>query len=259
MINLLTQRQRVIIVTMLILTLIWLLIFGEQLYQAARQLLDEPAAVSPEQPWPLRALEQYGLPLLFGAVVIAAAGVPLPVSWLLLAVGASAGQGQHAIVWVVGVALVAAVLGDHLGYLIGWAGGRWLVRRIARLLKGEEQLPRVQETLRRRGWMAVFLSRWLLLPLGSPCNWVCGSLGYPLGHFFVADVLGEALYVGLCVFLGVTFSEQIEGIAGLIGRGGVWLVGLAVALLLGWRLLRRASDYEAVPAPRTLAETERGR
>lgn len=259
MIDLLTRRQRVIIVTMLILILVWLLIFGGQLYQAGRQLFDEPAAPSTEQPWPLRALDQYGLPLLFGAIVVAAAGVPLPVSWLLLAVGASAGQGQHSIAWVVGVALVAAVLGDHLGYLIGWAGGRWLVRRVARLLKSEEQIPRVQETLRRRGWMAVFLSRWLLLPLGSPCNWVCGSLGYPLRRFFTADVLGEALYVGLCVFLGVTFSEQIEGIAGLIGRGGAWLVGLAVAVLLGWWLLRRASDPGTPQAAQALAEIEHGR
>jgi membrane protein DedA with SNARE-associated domain len=249
MLGILHRRRRTVILTMLILTIIWLLIFGGQLYQAARQLFDEPVASTGEQPWFLEAIDNYGLPLVFGMVTVAAAGVPLPVSWLLLAVGASAAQGNYSIAAVVGTGFAAAVIGDHLGYLIGWSGGRWLVRRMARMLSIEEQLPKAQDALRRRGWVAVFLSRWLLLPLGSPCNWLCGSLGYPLRKFFVADVLGEALYVGLCVFLGVTFSEQIEGVAGLIGKTGAWLVGLALAALLVWRLFIKPTMSPLATAP----------
>ncbi|MDP9313056.1 MAG: VTT domain-containing protein [Chloroflexota bacterium] len=253
MINLRAPRRRTIFVTMLILTLIWLLFFGNQVFQAARQLLEtQPAGEASEQPWLLQALEQYGLPLLFGGVTVAAAGIPLPVSLLLLAVGAAAGQGQYSVALVIGVALVAAVLGDHLGYLLGWSGGRWLVQRLARLLKSEEQLPRAQATVRERGWMAIFLSRWLLLPLGSPCNWICGSLRYPMGRFFVADVLGETLYVCLTVFLGVTFSAQIEGVATLIGRLGLWFVGLSLAAFLGWKVLRRSSSTLPETRPNSL-------
>lgn len=238
---------------MLLLTLIWLIIFGNQVFQAARQLVEtEAVAPSGEQPWLLQALDEYGLPLLFGAVTIAAAGIPLPVSWLLLAIGASAGQGQHSVAWVIGVALSAAVLGDHLGYLLGWSGGRWLVQRIARLFKSEDQLLRARAIVRERGWMAVFLSRWLLLPLGSPCNWICGSLHYPVRRFFVADVLGEMLYVCLTVFLGFAFSEQIEGVANLIGRLGLWLVGVAVAVVLAWQLLRRTSSRSSQTPPNGL-------
>lgn len=241
MLHLLKRRQRTVILTMLILTLIWLLIFGAQLFQAVRGLLDAPPP-SGDDSWLRQALDVYGLPLVFVAVLIAAAGVPLPVSWLLLAVGAAAGQGEYSVAWVVGIALVAAVLGDHLGYLIGWSGGRWLVHRIARLLQSEDRLPGAQGALRRRGWLAIFLSRWLLLPLCGPVNWLCGSVRYPLARFFVADVLGEGLYVALCVFLGVAFSDQIEAVARLVGNLGLWLVGLLLALLLIWRLLRRSSD-----------------
>jgi membrane protein DedA with SNARE-associated domain len=234
---------------MLILILIWLLLFGQQLYQAGAQLLTAPPPPANGESWFLHALDVYGLPLLFGVIVIAAAGIPFPVSWLLLAMGASTVQGEQSIPLLVGVALAAAVLGDHLGYLIGWGGGRWLIRRIARFLKSEEQIRRAQETVRRRGWMAVFLSRWLVLPLGSPCNWICGSLGYPLRRFFVADLLGELLYVGLCVALGVLFSEQIEAVAGLISKAGMWTVGLIVALLLAWQLLRKANPSAATAQP----------
>jgi hypothetical protein len=138
MLGILHRRRRTVILTMLILTIIWLIIFGGQLYQAARQLFDEPVASTGEQPWFLEAIDNYGLPLVFGMVTVAAAGVPLPVSWLLLAVGASAAQGNYSIAAVVGTGFAAAVIGDHLGYLIGWSGGRWLVRRMARMLSIEE-------------------------------------------------------------------------------------------------------------------------
>ncbi len=240
MLSLLKRRQRTVILTLLILTIIWLILFGAQVVDGVRALLDEPQPASNES-WLRQALEDYGLPLVFVAVLIAAAGVPLPVSWLLLAVGAAAGQGEYPIYWVIWIALTAAVLGDHLGYFVGWAGGRWLVHRIARLFKSEDRLAAARDRLRRRGWLAIFLTRWLVVPLGGPINWLCGSLHYPLARFFTADVLGEGLYVAICIFLGVIFSDQIEGIARLLGNVGLWLVGLLLAGLLIWRLIRRAT------------------
>lgn len=188
------------------------------------------------QHWILRWLDRYGLPLVFGVMVVAAAGIPLPANLLLLAMGASAAEGQQS-PWVVSaVALSGLVLGDHLGYLVGGWGGRWLVRRMAGFLGADEQLPRARKTVQERGWMAVFLTRWLLLPLGSPCNWVCGSMGYPLRRFFSADVLGEAIYVAIFLLLGMAFSDQVDIVARWVGRVGYGLVGVLLAGFLVWRL-----------------------
>ncbi|MFN8494412.1 MAG: hypothetical protein U0350_42825 [Caldilineaceae bacterium] len=61
--------------------------------------------------------------LLFGTMVIAGFGVPLPIVLMLLTAGALAQQKLLALPNVIGVAIQAAIIGDHLGYAgaLGWA------------------------------------------------------------------------------------------------------------------------------------------
>jgi membrane-associated protein len=236
--GLLSRHRRVVLLVGLLLLGVVLFFAGKRSLHGLRQLFDGPAPPAGDRHWLLRWLDSYGLPLVFGVMVVAAAGIPLPANLLLLAMGAAAAEGKQS-AWVVfGVALAGLVLGDHLGYLVGDWGGRWLVGRLAGLLGAEEQLPRARETLQERGWMAVFLTRWLLLPLGSPCNWVCGSMGYPLRRFFVADVLGEGLYVAIFLLLGMAFSEQIDRVARVAGTAGYGLAGLVLVALVAWRFVR---------------------
>lgn len=194
------------------------------------------------QHWILRWLDSYGLPLAFGAILIGGTGVPVPANLLVLALGASAAEGRQSAAWVFFVVFIALVVGDVLGYFVGSWGGRLLIRRMAHFLGWDEQVPRAREAVQRRGWIAVFLTRWLLSPLCIPCNWVCGSMGYPLQRFIVAGALGEGLFVGIYLLLGMAFSEQIERIAELVGSAGLWLVGIAVAGFLIWRVCLASMD-----------------
>ena len=79
----------------------------------------------------LAALGRYGLPALFIVVAIAAIGVPLPVTLLLIVTGSLAAQGTIDIWWAIAVATVAASAGDQIGYAIGRWGGKELVLRLA--------------------------------------------------------------------------------------------------------------------------------
>ena len=247
--HVLTRHKRAILIGLLVLLVAALVLTGAQALRAVQPLLDGSAPASRGEHWILRWLETRGLPVVLGLMVVAAAGVPLPVNLLLLAMGAAAAEGEMSLAVAFGLALAALVAGDLAGYGIGWWGGRWLVRKMAHLTGSDEQLPRARKTVEEHGWMAVFLTRWLFLPLGSPCNWVCGSVGYPLRRFVVADVLGEALYVAAFLALGWAFSEQIESIARVVGTVGLWLVGLVLALFVAWRLFQgRHGDGEPSPA-----------
>jgi membrane protein DedA with SNARE-associated domain len=186
----------------------------------------------------LHALLIYGLPLLFTIVLIASAGVPLPASLLLLTAGAFAAQGHFSLLWVVLLALLAAVAGDHLAYLTGWVAGRRTLAWLGRLL-GQTSLRRARRQIHRQGWGAVFLSRWLLLPLGAPCSLVCGSIGYPLPAFFAADLTGEAIYVSVLVLLGYWFGDQIAQIADLLSIVGPVFIAIGGTVWCGWALWRR--------------------
>ncbi len=71
----------------------------------------------------LAALSQYGLPMLFGVTAIAAVGVPLPISLMLVAAGSFVELGEMKLWQVIVVAGGAAVLGDQVGYALGRWGG----------------------------------------------------------------------------------------------------------------------------------------
>ncbi len=128
---------------------------------------------------------------------------------------------------MLGLTLLAAVIGDHVDILS--APGATATDPPHRKLFGSEAvLERASGAMQRWGWMAVFLSRWLLTPLGTPCNWTCGMTGYSLRSSFLADVLGEAVYTGLLVTLGFIFSDQLEYIGELLSAIGPWLMGVFI-------------------------------
>ena len=204
----------------------------------------------------LNGLIFYGLPLVFAVVLIASAGVPLPASLVLLAAGAFTTRGGLSLLWVALVALLAAVIGDHLAYLAGWMAGRRALAWLGRWL-GQASVRRARRRIHRQGWGAVFWSRWLLTPLSTPCNLVCGSIGYPLHAFFTAALIGEAIYVSLLVTLGYVFGDRIARIADVLGMAGPAVLAIGAIAWCGSALRRRLAAR--VPAgPPTLASA-RGR
>ncbi len=195
----------------------------------------------------LSSLVVYGLPLIFLIVLIASAGLPLPATLVVLTAGALVQQELLSMTWVLVICLLAAVIGDHLGYLIGWWGGRPLIRRIARMLGGEASIERAVGSTQRWGWWAIFFSRWLITPLGAPCNWTCGMMDYSIYGFFLAAIIGEAIYVTIMVYLGFIFGDQLEYISGLIGSLGPWLFGVIVIGVVVWLLLKPLLKSKNIP------------
>ncbi|CAN5657536.1 DedA family protein [soil metagenome] len=199
----------------------------------------------------LSSLVVYGLPLIFLIVLTASAGVPLPATLVVLTAGALVQQELLSMTWVLIICLVAAVVGDHLGYMIGRWGGRPLIRRMARMLGGEASIERAVNSTQRWGWWAVFFSRWLITPLGAPCNWTCGMMDYSVYTFFLAVIIGEAIYVTAMVYLGFIFGDQLEYISQLIGSLGPWLLGIGVVAIVLWFLLKPLLKPKRLPTPQT--------
>ncbi len=117
----------------------------------------------------LSSLVTYGLPVLFVVVLVAAAGVPLPATLLLIATGAIVDDGQISLVWAVVLATVAAVVGDNLAYGVSRWGGRKLSHRLEQWAGGEERIEQAKRTTERWGGMGVF-DEWInQLSLGEVC------------------------------------------------------------------------------------------
>ncbi len=184
-------------------------------------------------------LSLYGLPVLIGVTLIGAIGIPLPVSLMLIAAGSFVQLGDMNWGLVVGLASAAAILGDNIGYGIGRWGGRRVARRLSQFLGGPGRLKQAEVSLRRWGGLIVFLTRWLLTPLGGAINITSGVTGYPWPRFLLFDITGELLWVVLYVILGEIFSDRVQALSDLVGDLAWVFVGLFAAIILGWNLLKR--------------------
>ncbi|MDX6695511.1 MAG: hypothetical protein QOF02_3114 [Blastocatellia bacterium] len=206
----------------------------------------------------LSTLGVYGLPVLFATLFIGCIGVPMPASLLLLAAGSFTEQGEMSLWPVLALSAAGAIVGDNVGYALGRWGGRRVSGLLSRMVGGDERLKEAEAWLNRRQGAAVFFSRWLLTPLGPVVNLTSGLTGYSWPRFLVYDVLGELLWVALYVMLGRFFSDRVQEMGELLGDFVWMIVGLVVALVLGWKLLQyfRARSPEAPKAkkPRPLVD-----
>lgn len=140
---------------------------------------------------------------------------------------------------------LGATAADHLGLVVGRAGGTRLreSRLIARI--GIDRWDRAGELVQRHGFWAVLASR--LLPLvRTVMPVVAGAAGLRYRVFLLASVLGAVAWASLWVGAG----------AGLAASGVLddpWLAGglLAVAAigLLARRLVRRHRARRPLPRP----------
>ena len=186
----------------------------------------------------LAAFLLYGMPALFGVLVISAAGVPFPVCLMLVAAGSFVAQGEMNLWQVIIVASTASVLGDQIGYGVARWGGRLLMARISRRMGWEASILKAEAHARRWGALGIFLSRWLVTPLGPWLNVTSGIAEYSWPRFVLWDALGNLFGVVLFVTLGYFFSGQVQAMADILGDLPWVLLGFVVAVILGWKIVQ---------------------
>ena len=145
--------------------------------------------------------------------------------------------------------VVAAIIGDSVGYEVGrhW-GDR--VLRVRPLLRHEERLDRARTFLRERGAFAVFLGRWTAF-LRAVMPGLAGVSRMPYRRFLLWNAVGGLVW-------GVTFSmvgylagnsyEAVERQIGLWGAVGTATLVVAVVVVLHVRRRRAEARADATPA-----------
>jgi membrane protein DedA with SNARE-associated domain len=186
----------------------------------------------------LAALLTHGLPVLFGVILICSVGIPFPISLMLVAAGSFVEQGEMKLWQVIAAASLGAVLGDQIGYGLSRWGGRRFVDRMGRRIGAQNKIKEAEALTKRWSGAGIFLSRWLITALGPWVNVASGIARYPWRRFLFWDVLGEVLWVALYVGLGYAFSNRVQYLAEILGNLGWVIVGLILAVILGWQLVR---------------------
>jgi membrane-associated protein len=196
----------------------------------------------------LTGVLNHGAAWLAVSFFLAALGIPLPATMLLLAAGAFVRQGVLPVEAALMAGIGGAVVGDAASYLIG----RHALALLPQRWQGTASWQRAIEVFARWGSWSVFVTRFLLTPLALPVNLLAGSSRYAPGRFMAAVVAGEVAWVALFGGLGFWFADQWEGISDLAGDMVGLLAGGALVLtgvLLFVRSRARTPSPASIAAP----------
>jgi len=185
-------------------------------------------------------LNQYGLYLLFGAVAIESAGVPVPGETTLIAAAVRAKLAHFSLWSVIVVAAVAAIVGDNIGYWLGREGGRRLLTRWKFLERhAGRTLPPAERFFEKHGAKTVFFGRFIAV-LRVATAWIAGISGMPWWRFFLWNAAGG---IAWAVAISVLAYTAGQAVADAISRYGLYavlaLIPLGIAAYFAHRYMRK--------------------
>jgi membrane protein DedA with SNARE-associated domain len=183
------------------------------------------------------AHSQWALLMLFGLLFLESFGLPVPGETALIACSVLASQGALPIVWVIVVAILAAILGDNLGYWVARKGGRKLLYRTKLTRRyAEHYLPRGERFFAKHGGKAVFFGRFVAI-LRVTAAWVAGLSHMNWWRFFFWNAAGAICWATL---VGLVSYYLGDAAASAIGRYGLYAAGGTLLLAgLGYLIVKR--------------------
>jgi membrane protein DedA with SNARE-associated domain len=171
----------------------------------------------------------YGYWIVFTAILLDNAGLPIPGELLLLAFGIVAKDGHLDLTLGLAVAATAALVGDNVGYWLGRLAGTRVLARAGRM-------PRFKP-----GGASVVFGRFVVgaRVLLAP---VAGVTRMPFGRFLLLDGAGCLMWAGLFILIGYVSGVRLETMQQGFRMFSVTAqvaVATAVAAWLVWRLAAR--------------------
>lgn len=197
----------------------------------------------------LELFEQFGYWAVFFGVMLENAGLPVPGETILLFAAFLAYEGDFYLPYVIAWAVFGATLGDNIGFLIGWRGGRPLLERYTRKSKHiHNRLVQAERFFARHGAWTVFIARFVtgLRVFAGP---LAGALRMPWPRFLFFNFSGAVVWSIVISVVGYLFGSQWPLLFKLIKRVNLGLlVGVALVFYLLWRRHQKR-QADASPEP----------
>ena len=190
----------------------------------------------------IQFLLRHGYGVLFLAVFIEQAGLPIPAIPILLAMGALVGAGQLAPLPAFSLALAASLAADFIWYELGRRRGHRVLNLLCRIsLEPDSCVRRTEELFARHGPRVLLFSKFVP-GLSTAAPPLAGMFRMRPLWFLLWDVGGAVLWVSTFGGLGYLFSGQLERVAELalrLGSGLLYLLGGGLAGYIGWKYWER--------------------
>jgi membrane protein DedA with SNARE-associated domain len=198
--------------------------------------------------WIIDLFARYGYAVVFAGVFLENAGLPVPGETALLAGAALAHYGRLSLAGVIVTAIIAAVLGDNVGFLVGRRAGRGLIERHGwRIGLTHARLDQFNEFFARHGAKTVFIARFIT-GLRVFCAVLAGASRLRWSTFLFYNATGAVVWSTTIALAGYALGESWDRLERVIGRSGL-IAFIIVAALAVFAIVRgrRAGDRLGLP------------
>ncbi len=137
-------------------------------------------------------------------------GFFLPGDSLLFTAGFLASQGFMSIIPLIIFTIIAAILGENVGYEFGRRIGPMLFNKKESRFFKPAHVVRAHEFFLKYGNKAIFLARFMPI-VRTFVPIVAGVARMPFKSFMFYNVVGGVVWVGSMTLLGYTLGSQVKG------------------------------------------------
>lgn len=194
---------------------------------------------------------QYKYFAVFGALVIAGFGVPIPEEATLILSGYMVSQGLMDFTGTFAVCYAGVIGGDLVTYVLGRYGGRWVLgTRFSRWLVSRRRLSNAQYYYRRYGPRFLLFAR-QMPGVRFPAFFTAGMLKMPLSRFLLFDAFAGLISMPVVFLISVYFGQHLQKSISLVSKIGDFttfilgiLLGLVVISFFIYRTVRKRRESE---------------
>ncbi|GKX66512.1 DedA family protein [Inconstantimicrobium mannanitabidum] len=173
--------------------------------------------------------KEYNIWFLGILLLVQSTGIPTGGTLLVIASGAFSYAGEFNIFILFIEVWILISFGDWGSYMIWKFIGHRVLNKFPKVKRYmEPKILKSHKYLEQHGRGAVFLTRFLISPMGPFVNAAAGIADYKMSYFILFAILGEFLWSFIYLGLGYWFGDSWESIVPIITQVSEILAGLII-------------------------------
>jgi membrane protein DedA with SNARE-associated domain/rhodanese-related sulfurtransferase len=183
-------------------------------------------------------IDHYGVVVVFLAVLLAQAGLPIPAFPTVLVAAALGSRSLYDLVAIIVAGIAGGLIADLGWFAASRRHGRRFLSFLCKMSLSPDSCVRQTETLYARiGSLSLVFAK-LVPGLGIVSIALAGIEGISMLEFTALDIVGEGLFVGAAVLLGALFQTAIFAVIATLANLGTLGLALAAGALAVYVLAR---------------------
>ncbi len=142
-------------------------------------------------------------------------GIPLGETFLIISAGSISPEFKDFFFFVI-LIFIGLVIGDILAYAVASYFETGFIKKLRKYEWYMKTYELGEGFFNKYGAASVFLSRFMLIGLGAPVNYLSGFSKYSFRKFLISSASGEFVYAAIYTYIGFSFRESSFSILDMI-------------------------------------------